>query len=161
MNDSHTKWSTTRGPASTAAVAGCWWLNRATTRVLAGTLIVMVSRVALMIGGVAVLVAVGVAIVVRGWEFASWVSAVIGAVALAGGWLTRGTGRKGTGRTVGDSIKQSKIRSGRDVVGKRGSTPGGQDEITQHEITAEQDVIGKDTRAASEQEHDRFSVDDG
>ncbi|MEB3366189.1 hypothetical protein [Saccharopolyspora mangrovi] len=116
--------------------------------VVGGTLIVMVARVALAVAGVAAVAAVVVAIVLRGWEFASWVATVISLVALAVGWLTRAKTRKGG--PVGDTIKQSGIRAGRDAIAKRVSAEDSQDEITQDDITAERDVIGKDTNPSGD-----------
>lgn len=58
---------------------------------------ILFERVALWVGAAAAVAAVGLAIVLGGWEFASWVSAVISALSVAGGLLVRVTdsGRDG------------------------------------------------------------------
>ncbi|GAA4907868.1 hypothetical protein HNR25_003943 [Streptomonospora salina] len=105
------------------------------------------------VGALLVVGAVALAVWQHGMEYASWVAAVIGALSLAGGLLTRTRtpapdDSSSPGNGAGDAIDQTRIRTKRNVIGKQGrGTEGGGDRIRQRDIHSDDgDVIGKQDR---------------
>ncbi|MEV0088705.1 hypothetical protein [Saccharopolyspora sp. NPDC050642] len=112
-------------------------------------LIVMavLKRVALVVGAAAIVAAVTLAIAAKSWEFASWVSAVIGALSVAGGLVmqARRSGNQDATTSSGDDIRITNVKARRTVIGKESSGDSSGDRIEIDSVEAGEDLYGKRT----------------
>lgn len=109
-------------------------------------------RIVFGCGALVIVLAVGSAIVLRGWELASSVATVFGALGMACG-LMKGALRPvktKTSLTSNDEITQSDIEAGCHVIGKSDTGSPSRDRIRQNRIKADGDVIGKRSEAPDE-----------
>lgn len=101
------------------------------------------ARVLFLVGAVAIVVALVLAVLLRGMEYASWVAGSIGALALASGLVTRlFSPSTSGGGSDGDRIEQSELKAQGSITGKRGGQGQG-DQIRQTRLEAGGDIIGK------------------
>lgn len=103
-----------------------------------------VRRILYGTAALAIVVTVALAVTSSGMEFASWVGAVIAALAIASSLVMRvfGTDSGSSSDAAGDFIEQVRVR-GRRVIGKTGVQKGSGDRIRQRRVNADEDVIGK------------------
>ncbi|MEV0701077.1 hypothetical protein AB0I53_24645 [Saccharopolyspora sp. NPDC050389] len=108
----------------------------------------VLKRVALVIGAAAIVVAVALAIAAKSWEFASWVSAVVCALSVAGGLLVqaRRSGNQDATTPSGDDIRITNAKARRTVIGKESSGDSSGDRIEIDRVEAGEDLYGKRTK---------------
>lgn len=109
----------------------------------------LLRRMMLALGAVAIVVAVTLAIAVKGWEFASWVSGIVGALSIAGSLVIRAA-NFGDRKIGGDEIELRNVKAGKKAVGKDGVSDSENDRIMLDGVEAGEDVYGKRTKPTTE-----------
>ncbi|MEV6226544.1 hypothetical protein AB0L88_01475 [Saccharopolyspora shandongensis] len=108
-------------------------------------------RLLLLLGAVAIVVAIVAGVVLKGMEYTSWIAGTIGAVSIASGLAVRAfASGTGDGGPAGDRINQKRVKTRGSVVGKSGGDVSSGDRIRQTRLDAGGDVIGKRTDAGTD-----------
>ncbi|MEV6232112.1 hypothetical protein AB0L88_30060 [Saccharopolyspora shandongensis] len=112
----------------------------------------VLKRTVLVVGAVAIVAAVVMAIALRGWEFASWVSAIVGAFSIAGGFAMRANSPGGRDSVSGgDDITITNAKAGRDLIAKETHSDDSNDRIALQDVEAGNDLRAKRIRPATDQ----------